>query len=109
MVAGRFSGAMIITPLSVTTVSPTLDNSQLPPSALAAMSTMTEPDFMPATAAAVTRSGGRRPGRGRCRRRHLLGRSGRGAGGGQQLVPGHEQQVAIAPGIHHDLTGLPEH
>ena len=38
---------MIVTPLSVTIVSPALLSSTLPPSALAAMSTMTEPGFMP--------------------------------------------------------------
>ena len=34
----------------------------MPPRALAAMSTMTEPGRMPCTASAVTSSGGRRPG-----------------------------------------------
>ena len=53
---------MIVTPLSVTIVSPTFDSSQLPPSAEAAMSTITEPDFIRPTASAVTRTGGRRPG-----------------------------------------------
>ena len=62
IVAGRFSGAMIVTPLSVTTVSPALLSSTLPPSALAAMSTMTEPGFMPSTASSVTSTGGLRPG-----------------------------------------------
>ena len=37
---------MIVTPLSVTTVSPAFESSQLPPSAVAAMSTITEPDFI---------------------------------------------------------------
>ena len=44
---------MIVTPLSVTIVSPTRDSSQLPPSADAAMSTITEPDFISPTASAV--------------------------------------------------------
>ena len=60
--AGRFSGATIVTPFSVTTVSPAFDNSQLPPRAEAAMSTITEPGRMPCTASAVTSSGGLRPG-----------------------------------------------
>ena len=53
---------MIVTPLAVTIVSPACDSSQLPPSALAAMSTITEPGFMARTASAVTRTGGLRPG-----------------------------------------------
>ena len=53
---------MIVTPLGVSTVSPAFDSSQLPPSADAAMSTMTEPGFICSTAAAVTRTGGLRPG-----------------------------------------------
>ena len=53
---------MIVTRLSVTTVSPAFDSSQLPPSADAAMSTITEPGFISPTAAAVTRTGGLRPG-----------------------------------------------
>ena len=52
----------MVTPLSVTIVSPACDSSQLPPRALAAMSTMTEPGFIARTASAVTRTGGRRPG-----------------------------------------------
>ena len=44
--AGRLSGAMIVTPLAVSIVSPACDSSQLPPSAEAAMSTMTEPGFI---------------------------------------------------------------
>ncbi len=60
--AGRLSGAMIVTPFSVTVVSPARDSSTLPPSALAAMSTMIEPLFIARTASAVTSSGGRRPG-----------------------------------------------
>mgnify|MGYP006175580775 CR=1 FL=1 len=55
-------GAMIVSPLSVTCVSSGLDSSTLPPSALAAMSTITEPGFIFLTASAVTSSGGRRPG-----------------------------------------------
>ncbi len=46
MVAGRLVGARMVTPLSVTTVCSGLDSSTLPPSALAAMSTMTEPGFI---------------------------------------------------------------
>ena len=38
---------MMVTPFSVTIVSSGSDSSTLPPSALAAMSTMTEPGFMP--------------------------------------------------------------
>ena len=53
---------MIVTPLGDSTVSPAFDSSTLPPSAEAAMSTMTEPDFILPTASAVTRSGGLRPG-----------------------------------------------
>ncbi len=53
---------MMVTPLGVSTVSPALDSSQLPPRAEAAMSTMTEPDFIRPTASAVTRTGGLRPG-----------------------------------------------
>src|SRR3954451_20131842 len=62
IVAGRLSGAMTVTPLSVTTVSPALDSSQFPPSADAAMSTITEPGFICRTPSAVTRTGGFRPG-----------------------------------------------
>ena len=58
---------MIVTPLGDSTVSPAFDSSTLPPSAEAAMSTMTEPDFILPTASAVTSSGGLRPG-------HLGGR-----------------------------------
>ena len=53
---------MIVTPFSVAIVSPGLESSQLPPSALAAMSTIIEPGFMARTASAVTRTGGLRPG-----------------------------------------------
>ena len=53
---------MIVTPLSVSIVSPAFDSSTLPPSAEAAMSTMTEPDFIFPTASAVTSTGGLRPG-----------------------------------------------
>ena len=53
---------MIVTPLGVSIVSPAWLSSQLPPRAEAAMSTMTEPDFIPPTASAVTRTGGLRPG-----------------------------------------------
>ena len=53
---------MIVTPFSVTVVWPGCDSSTLPPSALAAMSTMTEPGFIARTASAVTSTGGRRPG-----------------------------------------------
>jgi hypothetical protein len=62
MLAGRFSGAMIVTAFGVSTVSPGRLSSQLPPRADAAMSTMTEPGFMRPTASAVTRTGGLRPG-----------------------------------------------
>ena len=51
-----------MTPFSVTTVSPAWLSSQLPPRALAAMSTITEPGRMARTASAVTRTGGLRPG-----------------------------------------------
>jgi hypothetical protein len=53
---------MIWTPLSVTIASPATDSSQLPPRFVAAMSTITEPGFIRATASAVTRTGGLRPG-----------------------------------------------
>jgi hypothetical protein len=53
---------MMVTPFSVAIVSPAFESSQLPPSALAAMSTMTEPGFIARTASAVTRTGGLRPG-----------------------------------------------
>ncbi len=46
----------------MTTVWPARESSQLPPSALAAMSRITEPGFIPWTASAVTRTGGLRPG-----------------------------------------------
>jgi len=50
------------TPLGVIVTWPGIESSQLPPRSLAAMSTMIEPAFMHSTAAAVTRTGGRRPG-----------------------------------------------
>ena len=43
-------GAMIVTPFGVSTVSPAFDSSTLPPSADAAMSTITEPGFICSTA-----------------------------------------------------------
>ena len=53
---------MIVTPLPVTTVSPGRDPVTLPPSALAPMSTMTDPAVMALIASSVTSSGGLRPG-----------------------------------------------
>jgi len=53
---------MIVTPLGDSTVWPATLSSQLPPSADAAMSTITDPDFIRATASAVTSTGGLRPG-----------------------------------------------
>ncbi len=52
---------MIVTPFSVTTRSPATVPTTLPPLA-AAMSTITEPGFMPATISAVIRVGAGRPG-----------------------------------------------
>jgi hypothetical protein len=46
-VAGRLSAPMIVIPLPVTTVSPGREPVTLPPSALAPMSTMTEPAASP--------------------------------------------------------------
>jgi hypothetical protein len=60
MVAGRFSGDMIFTSWRITT-SPGSVSSQLPP-ASPARSTITDPGFMPCTAASVTSLGAGRPG-----------------------------------------------
>ena len=51
-----------MTPFPVTTVSLGLDPVTLPPSALAPMSTMTEPGDIALIASSVTSSGGLRPG-----------------------------------------------
>ena len=61
MLDGRFSGAAIVTPPSVTYVSPGRASSQLPP-ASAARSTITEPGFIPCTASALISFGAGRPG-----------------------------------------------
>ena len=53
---------MIVTPLSVTMVSPGTEPSTFPPSALAPMSTRTEPGAIDLSASPVTSSGGLRPG-----------------------------------------------
>jgi hypothetical protein len=53
---------MILMPLPVTTVSPGRDPVTLPPSALAPMSTMTEPGDIALSASSLTSSGGLRPG-----------------------------------------------
>jgi hypothetical protein len=60
MVAGRFSGAAIVTPSRVTTSPGTL-SAQLPP-ASAARSTTTPPGRIHRTASAVTSTGAGRPG-----------------------------------------------
>ena len=61
-VAGRFPAPMIVTPFSVTICSPGTDPATLPPSALAAMSTITDPAAIDFTVSSVTSSGGLRPG-----------------------------------------------
>src|SRR5450755_3025414 len=58
--AGKFTGPMILTP-PCNTVSPALVSSQLPPCS-AAISTMTDPAFMRATAAWEMMRGAARPG-----------------------------------------------
>src|SRR6266851_40122 len=62
IVDGRLSAPMIVTPLSVTIVSPGAEPSTLPPNGLAPMSITTEPGASDLTASAVTSSGGRLPG-----------------------------------------------
>ncbi len=61
-VAGRLGAPISVTPFSVTTCSPGTEPATLPPSALAAMSTITEPAAMALTVSSVTSSGGLRPG-----------------------------------------------
>ena len=105
--AGRFSGETIFTSWR-TTVSPGSVSSQLPP-ASPAMSTITEPAFIPSTASAVTSRGRGAPGDERGRDDHVeaLDRLGqRLLLGGALLVGQLARVAALAAGLQAEVEPL---